>query len=314
MSRCFSSIVVFLITALTLCSPAASDSQISTKSFIEVATGVFVRYGLHREISKQSLPHIANHGFVVGEKSVAIIDPGGSLKAAQSTLKAVEQLTELPVTHVIVSHMHPDHSVGLAAYSELPDTVILGHKKLADALYANLDFFTDNFIDNTERRKLEKLLDANRLQPISTGDTIDLGNRVLTLDSFDRAHTSTDITVLDNQHNLLWAGDLLFVERLPSLDGSLRGWVEALERLEQRKASIVIPGHGISGSWEQLVKPQRKYLTDLLISTRLAIKNGISLREYTNTASNESPNEPWKLYKSQHRTNLSRAYTELEWE
>lgn len=313
MSRCFSSIVVFLITAFTICSPAAADNEISAKSFIEVATGVFVRYGLHQEISKQSLPHIANHGFVVGENSVAIIDPGGSLKAAQSTLKAVAQLSNLPVTHVIVTHMHPDHSVGLAAYSELPDTVILGHQKLADALYANLDFFTDNFIGNTDRRKLEKLLDANRLQAVKTGDTIDLGNRVLTLDSFDRAHTSTDITVLDNQHKLLWAGDLLFVERLPSLDGSLQGWVDALQTLEKRDISIVIPGHGISGPWDQLVKPQRKYLTELLMATREAIRKGTSLAEYIKSAS-IPVGEPWQLYQIQHRTNLSRAYTELEWE
>ena len=314
MNRCVSSIAVFLVSALAFCGFAAADNEITAKSFVEVVPGAFVRYGSHEEISKQTLPDIANHGFVVGEDSVAIIDPGGSLEAAQSTLEAIEQLSGLPVSHVIVSHMHPDHSVGLAAYSDMADTIILGHQMLADSLYANLDFFTDNFIGNTERGKLEKILDSNRIQSVKTGQTVDLGNRVLTLDSFQRAHTSTDITVLDNSHSLLWAGDLLFVERLPSLDGSLRGWVDALETLEDRNVSVVIPGHGKSGPWDQLVQPQKKYLTELLESTRRAIKKGTSLRDYINTATNDSASESWQLYQSQHQTNLSRAYAELEWE
>src|SRR5690606_40606854 len=59
---------------------------------------------------------------------------------------------------------------------------------------------------------------------------LDLGDRQLTLTAFPIAHTSTDITVFDSKTQTLWTGDLLFVERTPSIDGDIKGW-----RSEERR-------------------------------------------------------------------------------
>jgi len=81
MKQNFVSVTVFFIIAFLSAFTAAENKPENTApadSFIEEAPGVFVRYGLHQEISSESLSVIANHGFVAGEKSVAVIDPGGS--------------------------------------------------------------------------------------------------------------------------------------------------------------------------------------------------------------------------------------------
>ncbi len=58
------------------------------------------------------------------------------------------------------------------------------------------------------------------------------------------AHTDCDLTVLDEATGVLFAGDLVFLEHVPVLDGSLTGWLSVLQRLPQLQARIVVPGHG----------------------------------------------------------------------
>jgi len=317
--------VLFLCVAIAYSTVSHShgltdgDIEHAGQLFTQEAPGVFVRYGAHEEISKTTVQNIANHGFVVGEKSVAIIDPGGSLAIANGTLDAIRSHTNLPVSHVLITHVHPDHSIGLAAYSTMSDVIFLGHPALTDALYTNLEFFNDNYFQQQEHKIIEDMLNKDKLKPVSNEDTIDLGNRLLTLHTFNRAHSNTDVAVFDNTEKMLWAGDLVFADRLPALDGSLTGWLSALETLENQDISTVIPGHGQSGSWQKLTPPQRKYLTQLLVKTRHAIANNISLKSYINapidkTTRDQTPHKQWLLLENQHRINQTRAYTELEWE
>ena len=294
MNRKFPLVAAFLVAIFTCC--ALAETDLTAESFIEVAPGVFVRYGAHKEISRTTVPDIANHGFIVGDNSVAVIDPGGSLRAAQSTLQVIDRLIGLPVSHVIVTHVHPDHSLGLLAYTNADEATILGHADLTKSLYANLEFFADNFITREDVAKLDALLESKRIQSIDASHNIDLGNRTLVLSSFANAHTSSDVTVLDETHKLLWAGDLLFVERLPVVSGSLPGWIAALDRLEKMDISLVIPGHGVSGHWDSLVKPQREYLSTLLEDTRNAIEEGKSLHEHLKISGNSDNIGQWQLY------------------
>jgi len=312
-----------LLLCFAVAFPGASHSDGDIKHagqlFAQEAPGVFVRYGTHEEISKTSVQDIANHGFIVGEDSVAIIDPGGSLEIATDTIAAIKSHTALPISHVVITHVHPDHSIGLAAYHDMSDVTILGHPGLTQALYTNLEFFNSNYFKNREHTIIEDILRKEKLKPIATGDTIDLGNRTLTLHTFGRAHSNTDVAVLDNSQKMLWAGDLVFVDRLPALDGSLVGWLSALETLEKQDISSVIPGHGHSGPWQELTQPQRKYLRHLLVKTRHALANNLSLKSYLNApidmpTREQTPLKHWLLLKNQHRINQTRAYTELEWE
>lgn len=297
-----------------------SSESSSAINFTEVADGIYVRYGRHEPVDANSIADIANHGFIVGEKGVAIIDPGGSVDLAMRTLEAVAKVTSLPVTHVIVSHVHADHSVGLAAYGSAQldaAPIILGHAKLAASLHHNLEFFTQQFISTEHADNLLHVIEAELIQPVEKELVFNLGNREITVTAFSKAHSGSDITVYDKKSHVLWAGDLLFVDRTPALDGSLLGWIEALEQISQMDVRTVIPGHGRSGDYALLVKPQLDYLNLLVKYTRAAIAKGVSLNAFISQSEkvfNVYIRAQWELFDSQHAANLSRSFVELEWE
>ena len=72
-----------------------------------MAPGVFVHAGLHEEFSPANAGGIANLGFVVGGRSVAVVDSGGSRSQGAALLEAVRQRTALPVSHVVNTHRPP---------------------------------------------------------------------------------------------------------------------------------------------------------------------------------------------------------------
>lgn len=308
--------------------------------FSEIEDGIYVRFGKHLEISRDSVAEIANTGFIIGRQSIAIVDPGGSVAAAQAMYQVIRQISPLPISHVIVTHLHPDHSLGLLAFldetkalwptgfyssdsdfAESEKPLILGHPSLWQALLQNAGFFKDNFtdiqVDKELRQVLENLPIQSPIQSVKNNQTIDLGDRLLSINLRNNSHSDADVTVFDNKTLTLWAGDFMVNQRLPALDGSLIAWLDEFEslasELEKHESVTVIPGHGRIGMWPAIADQQLIYLKRLRDFTRKALQEGQSLSSFVNT---EWPwqRSHWELFDAQHQRNANRAYTELEWE
>ena len=91
----------------------------------EVAPGVFVLPGLDEDAAADNLDAIANTGFVVGRDAVAVIDPGGSLAHGRLLRHAVAAATPLPIRHILITHVHPDHLMGASAFADCGAAVTL---------------------------------------------------------------------------------------------------------------------------------------------------------------------------------------------
>jgi quinoprotein relay system zinc metallohydrolase 2 len=270
-----------------------------------------VRAGVCGEADRENLDGIANTGFIVGATSVAVIDPGGSAADGQGLRGAIRARTNLPIRYVIMTHDHPDHVFGGDAFAGDHPTYV-GHWRLPAGMAARRDY---------DHRRLAGILgEAATGEPVLPSmlvqgyASLDLGGRVLDLRAWPTAHSGDDLTVFDRTTATLWAGDLLFVARIPALDGSLTGWLDTLDRLASMPAARAVPGHGPAAvPWPQGATDERRYLNALLSDVRAAIRAG---HEIGPTAANAAASErgKWALFDDYNGRNATQAYKELQWE
>ena len=298
--------VALISLSLAATSAAAQRSALPVE---EVAPGTFVFQGAYGQIGPDNLGAIANMGFVIGTRGVAVIDTGGSRAAGEGLLAAIRERTGLPVLYVLNTHMHPDHILGDPAF---PNATVIGHAKLKRALHARGSYYIETsavLLGDTLAAGLEIVMPD---EGVADERIIDLGDRPLRLTAWPTAHTDNDLTVLDEATGTLFAGDLVFAEHLPALDGSLTGWIAVGDALAAIPAERVVPGHGpASMPWPEAIAPQRAYLTSLAEQLRDLISRGIGLPEAVEII---APPRGWQEVDEFHQRNVTTGYAELEWE
>jgi quinoprotein relay system zinc metallohydrolase 2 len=277
----------------------------------EVASGVFVRRGVDEDATAQNLDAIANIGFIVGKDAVLVTDTGGSLADGQWLRSQIKARTGKPIKFVVISHVHPDHTFGAGAFVD-DKPVFIGHAKLPEALQARGEFY---------KKGLADIIGADKVGPVvmpthtvADTDEVDLGDRVITFKAHGPAHTHSDLSMLDKRSGLLLPADLLFVGRVPSLDGSLLGWLKELDALSTLGAQRAVPGHGpVAVDLAPSVAALRGYLADLRDGVRKEIKGQGSIETATKTVGQDQASK-WTLFADYNGRNVSEAYKELEWE
>ncbi|RLA18677.1 MAG: quinoprotein relay system zinc metallohydrolase 2 [Gammaproteobacteria bacterium] len=298
-----------LLTLLSFCiSPAQAAFNIK-----QVAQGIYVHQGVIELPDVYNHDAIANIGFIVGEKCVAVIDTGGNPAQGEQLKQAIKKITTVPICYVINTHVHPDHIFGNSAFRNIANIKFIGHKKLARAMSERGPFY----IARSEEQIAIKLTEDDIVMPtINVNKTLklDLGKRILQLTAHPTAHTDNDLTVYDKNTSTLWMSDLLFISHLPVLDGSLKGWLKEINKLEKRQFTVVIPGHGpIERNWPESMQAEKQYLQYLEKVIRSKIKKGVFLEDVIKTVDYPDKNQ-WQLFNDFHKKNLSSAYAELEWE
>ena len=293
------------------CAPALARADGTRAATVrEVTQGIYIRTGVTEDATRANVDGIANIGFVVGRDAVAVIDPGGSLADGQSLRLALRQVTTLPVRYVVLSHVHPDHVFGAAAF-QADKPRFVGAERLPALLAARGAYY---------QRALAELLGA-RAGPVVAPDMLvsdtlelDLGERRLHLTAHPPAHTASDLSVIDRRTNTLLAADLLFVHRVPALDGDLKGWLGELDRMLGWRVAAAVPGHGPAIlPYARAEAGLRRYLEVLLRETRAAVAKSVPIEQAAHSVA-QSERDKWALFDAYNPRNVLEAYRQLEWE
>jgi len=276
----------------------------------KVNESVYCYFGKPEVMDTKNNGNMVNSCFVDMGKSWLVVDSGPSYMYAKEALLHVNRIKKMPVTFVINTHVHDDHWLGNGYYASHGATVV------------------GSFVFKTHFHPGETTRMEHRISPTAYADTVptiptrlvhedetlELGHYHVKLINVDyKAHTERDLLVYIPEMKTLFAGDLVFNDRLPSLrDGDINGWIKALEMIKSMNVKTIIGGHGDITDTKALDLTYG-YLSMLRDEVRQAIEDGMDITEALESITMLKYKDIG-LFDVMHRQNVEVAYRMLEWE
>lgn len=239
-----------------------------------IADGVWMMRGVDAPIAFENGGMIANSAVIATDAGAVLFDPGVSIAHGRALGALALRLTGRPVARVYVSHLHPDHALGAAAF----DPAIV---HALPATRADLERDGEGFSDAMYRLLADWMKGTHVTLPL--GDVADgeasLGGRSLRLIAA-RGHSAGDLALLDERTGTLLAGDLVFHDRAPSTPhADLAQWRAALDRLQALPHALLVPGHGPPDRDGSAIAQTRDWLGWLEATLTQAVADGLDMSE-----------------------------------
>ena len=200
----------------------------------EIADGVFAY------VQPDGSWWINNTGFVVGAEDVVAIDASSTQRRTEALLRAIGEVTPLPVHTLVNTHHHGDHTNGNCLFT---DAVVVGHRNCREGVRSQSIGGLEAIFGDVDWGEL-----MIRPPSVVFDNRLDLyaGDRLRELHFIGTpAHTTGDVVGWLPAERVLFAGDLVFNGGTPFvLMGSVEGALQALDVLRRFDATTVVPGHG----------------------------------------------------------------------
>jgi glyoxylase-like metal-dependent hydrolase (beta-lactamase superfamily II) len=187
--------------------------------------------GIGRLLSNNPSPFTftGTQSYLVGEDSVAIIDPGPDLPEHVAAL--IHAIAGRPVAAILCTHTHSDHSPAAQPLAQATGGPIIGCAPLAAA-------------DGPFEAAFDRDYRADRV--LSDGDSIEVDGRRLTAVGTP-GHTSNHLCFADETSGALFTGDHVMgwsTTVVAPPDGDMADYMASLGKLQAREDRIYYPAHG----------------------------------------------------------------------
>jgi glyoxylase-like metal-dependent hydrolase (beta-lactamase superfamily II) len=278
----------------------------------QVADGVYV--AVRPDVFRQ--PVEPNVAFIVNDEDVVVVDSGGGVAAAESALRLLRMVTDLPVRYLVNTHWHGDHVLGNAVFLQaFPGAEVVGHSRTITGMTGEnigLERFQPQLVDmiGSLRKGVETGLDdqgapltperlarwrqmlpdteaalaeyrrARIEKPTLIVDgamTLWRGEREIQIRHLGRGNTDGDLVVWLPRERVVLSGDLV-VHPLPYGFGSFPAeWLETLDRLAGLDFLHLVPGHGEIQSDATYLRQLQALIRKIRDDVGAAVRSGASL-------------------------------------
>jgi len=281
----------------------------------QVVPRVYYVEGVSEMGSSANQNFISNAGFVVTPAGVVVVDALGSPELARRLVVEIAKVTTKPIHTVVLTHYHADHIYGLQVFKDLGARIV-AHGAARDYLTSD----TARLRLESSRQELWPWVDEKtHLVPADTWlhgpQTLTVGGVRFDIQPVGPSHTAEDLVVYLPQQKVLFAGDLVFRNRIPYVgQADSRHWIDAMQSLLKFDARWVVPGHGpISQDPKGDMTLTRDYLIYLRDVMGRAAKD-MEPFDSAYAATDWSKFETMPLFKSANRMNAYNTYLLMEQE
>lgn len=310
---------VMLIGSGNLAAESAPDYPSLTIPFEAEQVGVDTVYyfsGHSGVPDKQNEGFTANAGFVITEEGVVVFDALGTPSLGAAMVDKIRELTELPITHVVISHYHADHVYGLQAFRERTEAEVIAQE--ASSVYVN----SPDAGQRLEQRKqaLSPWVDDNTriVAPTVTFEEetmLESGNYRFNIVHAGPAHAPDDSLMMVEPAGVLFSGDIIQNDRVPylaSAEVDSGNWMKAIEKVRDLTPRILIPGHGkASENAIEALNFTYDYLAYVRDRMGTAVEEWVEFEDaYEQTDWSRYQNLP--AFDASNKANAYRVYLEME--
>lgn len=272
-----------------------------------VAPGAWCFFGKLEPITRENGGNMVNTCWVDQGDSWTVIDSGPTYAYAKEAHAAMKKIADKPVKQVLNTHNHDDHHLGNGYYAALGAEIIgqediKKHYQVYEAIRMEQALTPEQYAETALRLPDRYLQNHGKIGKLE----------ILKLSG--QGHTDADLVAWWPEEKVLFAGDLVFTGRLLRLppEGNFRGWLEALEKIEELHPQVIVSGHGYRTDPKAYI-PTRSYLDTLGRQVSQAMDNGTDLIGITKAVPMKEFGH-LEMFDMLHGGNVYEAYQTLEWE
>jgi glyoxylase-like metal-dependent hydrolase (beta-lactamase superfamily II) len=232
---------------------AIANPILPEPEIIKLNDRVYALIGPAEIPTKINRGYIANSTIIIGDQGVILIDTGFSHEIGLHLQAAISHITTKPVTHIINTHSHGDHTLGNNAFK--------GAKIIS----------SENCKSEMERSATEWIGLLENMTELEFPDTLPViptityteGSRTrisiqgvkLEIHVPAGSHTPGDLFVYLPEDGIVIAGDLLVNTMMPNFrDAHVGNWINTLTEINDLHATIFVPGHGVLMSNKEVIQ------------------------------------------------------------
>ena len=246
------------------------DLKEKTTSFTEIGEGLYA-------FTAEGDP---NSGVIIGDESVMIVEAQATPRLAQKVIDCVRNVTDKPISHVVLTHYHAVRVLGASAFNA--DQIIMSDAARAMVVERGQEDWDSEF------QRFPRLFQGHESIPgltwptttFDTSMTVYLGNRRIDLMHLGRAHTAGDIVINVPDQNVMFTGDIVeYHSACYCGDGHFADWADTLENIRAFQPDAIAPGRGDALVGRHMVEEALDLTGDFIESTyapaaKVAARNG----------------------------------------
>jgi glyoxylase-like metal-dependent hydrolase (beta-lactamase superfamily II) len=301
--------VLLFVLIISIAQPSAAEDLELQK----VTDSVYAIVGELGNRSAKNLGNNATFGFVITRDGVVLIDSGGTFQGARKIDQLIKSVTDKPVVVVINTGGQDHRWLGNGYFKQRGAEIIASEAAVKDQQARTRDQFImlDNLVGGLAVRETE---------PVYAETTFikdfrfTSGNTIFELRHAGPAHTPGDSFVWLPGEEIVFAGDIVYVERMLGVgpQSNSKSWISVFNTMAAYNPRHLIPGHGHATDLAQAQRDTFDYLVFLRKSVADFLEEGGDISDISSVKQTEFS---YLLnFQEIAGRNAQQVFTEMEWE